>query len=137
MTLVKLPEGMDKTLSLKLRKATSEELAVWQKGWKEHTAEWILAEKEWQRRFIAESAYWQRMATYGGVDWRNWNNRRRAYSSISTIGITKYSRTPILGPTTLMKKTELDDEFFSIQHIEVNKEGEQGATFEVGKITGF
>jgi len=67
MKLVDLPDTIDKNLSAKLRKATPEELAFWQKGWKEHTAEWILAEKEWQRRLVDESAYWQRMSAWIGV----------------------------------------------------------------------
>lgn len=54
-------------LSKKLRRASPEELAVWQKGWREHTAQWILAEKEWQRRLMDESAYWQRMSAWIGV----------------------------------------------------------------------
>jgi hypothetical protein len=67
MSLVKIPDHIDPKLSSKLRKASPEELAVWQRGWKEHTAEWILAEKEWQRRFIVEAAFWQRMSAWIGV----------------------------------------------------------------------
>jgi hypothetical protein len=67
MSLVTLPNSLDKNLAAKLRKATPEELASWQKGWNQHTAEWILAEKEWQRRLADQSAYWQRMSAWIGV----------------------------------------------------------------------
>ena len=61
------PTWLDPQQSKKLRVMTPEQLAVWQKGWKQHTAQWILAEKEWERRAIMETAFWSRMSAWIGV----------------------------------------------------------------------
>ena len=48
--------------SKKLRKMSADELAHWQKGFKQHTQQYILAEKEWDRRMLMEQVKWQKIS---------------------------------------------------------------------------
>lgn len=62
-----LPPQIPADLAQQLRRMTDEQLAVYQKGWKQDSAQWILADKEWNRRLMMEGIRWQRTAILAGL----------------------------------------------------------------------